>query len=71
MVVDGKLVTPPQGYILPGITRDTVIKIAKFRGIEVEERHFGLEELLDTAGEAFFTGTAIEVYPISEINKSL
>jgi branched-chain amino acid aminotransferase len=64
---NGKLYTPPQGSILPGITRKTVMDIAKQEGIEVEERFFTMEELI-TADAAFFTGTAIEVAGINSID---
>lgn len=64
---NGKLYTPPQGHILPGITRQTVMDIAKEDGIEIEERFFTPEELF-TADAAFFTGTAIEVAGINSID---
>lgn len=57
---DGKLVTPPPGNILPGITRATVFQICKKLGIEVEERLFAANELKN-ADAAFFCGTAAEV----------
>lgn len=57
---DGKLVTPPPGNILPGITRATVLDICKKWGIEVEERLFKADELKNADG-AFFCGTAAEV----------
>jgi branched-chain amino acid aminotransferase len=64
---NGKLYTPPQGSILPGITRRTVMDIAAKEGISVEERLFTMEELI-TADAAFFTGTAIEVAGINSID---
>lgn len=64
---NGKLYTPPLGHILPGITRQTVMEIAKKEGIEVEERFFTPDELV-TADAAFFTGTAIEVAGINSID---
>lgn len=57
---DGKLVTPPPGNILPGITRATVFKICNALGIEVEERLFRADELKN-ADAAFYCGTAAEV----------
>lgn len=65
---DGKLVTPPAGYILPGITRATVMEICNESGIQVEERHFGLEELKQ-ADAAFFCGTAAEIVGWASIDR--
>ena len=64
------LMTPPLGNILPGITRDCIIQIAKDEGIKVQEKNFSLEEA-QKADEAFFTGTAAEVTPISHIGDKL
>ena len=57
---NGKLVTPPAGNILPGITRATVIEICTELNIPVEERLFTTDELKQ-ADAAFFCGTAAEV----------
>ena len=57
---NGKLVTPPTGNILPGITRATVIEICAEMNIPVEERLFTTDELKQ-ADAAFFCGTAAEV----------
>lgn len=57
---NGTLYTPPTGNILPGITRATVIEIAKSLNIPVEERLFTTDELKQ-ADTAFFCGTAAEV----------
>jgi branched-chain amino acid aminotransferase len=57
---NGKLVTPPAGNILPGITRATVIEICNELNIPVEERLFTTDELKQ-ADTAFFCGTAAEV----------
>ncbi|MFT3746900.1 MAG: branched-chain-amino-acid transaminase [Agriterribacter sp.] len=57
---DGKLVTPPPGNILPGITRATVFEICKKLGIAVEEKLFKADELKN-ADAAFYCGTAAEV----------
>ena len=67
IVKDGKLFTPPSGAILPGITRETIIKIAKDKGYEIEEKELELEEVKD-ADEVFMVGTAAEVAPISKID---
>jgi branched-chain amino acid aminotransferase len=69
IVRDGKLITPPLGAsVLPGITRDTVIQIAKSLDIPVTE---GLipREMLYIADEVFFVGTAAEVTPIRSVDR--
>jgi branched-chain amino acid aminotransferase len=68
LVIDGKLHTPTPDCFLDGITRQTVIALAKARGIEVIERHIKPEELKD-AKEVFITGTAVEVTPVREIDE--
>ncbi|MGQ9586766.1 MAG: branched-chain amino acid transaminase [Thermoplasmata archaeon] len=71
MVRDGKILTPPlNAGILPGITRDSVIKLAKDMGNEVVEQNFTRSELY-LADELFFTGTAAEVTPIREVDRRL
>jgi branched-chain amino acid aminotransferase len=68
LVQNGKLVTPSKDSdILPGITRDSIIKIAQNMGIETEERKVHAEELY-TCDELFFTGTASEVTPITKVD---
>ena len=57
---NGKLVTPPAGNILPGITRATVMEICNELNIPVEQRLFTTDELKQ-ADAAFFCGTAAEV----------
>jgi len=69
---DGVLKTPPgSAPILPGITRDSVLELARSLadelGIRVSEEVFARDELL-LADEAFFTGTAAEVTPIREVD---
>jgi branched-chain amino acid aminotransferase len=69
LVRDGKLLTPPLGAsVLPGITRDTVVKIAGQLGIPVAETIIP-RELLYIADEVFFTGTAVEVTPIRSVDR--
>lgn len=63
----GKLFTPPTHNIFPGITRLTLIEIARQMGIDVVEKLFGVEEIIEADG-AFFTGTATEVAGIASIN---
>lgn len=64
---EGKLVTPPKGHIMPGITRTTIIDICAELAIPVEEKHFTLEELKQ-ADSAFFTGTAAEVVGLNSLD---
>lgn len=65
-VKDGKLHTPTPDCFLDGITRRSVIALAKQRQIPVHERQITREEL-PTFEECFLTGTAAEVTPVSEI----
>lgn len=67
IVRDGTLKTTPLTSILEGITRDSVITIAKDSGIEVKEERFTRDEAY-IADEAFFTGTAAEITPIRELD---
>jgi branched-chain amino acid aminotransferase len=67
-VMDGKLHTPVPDCFLNGITRQTVIELAKKRGIQVVERAIMPDELAK-AQEAFLTGTAAEVTPIGSIDQ--
>ncbi len=67
MVKNGSLKTTPLTSILPGITRDSVIQIAKAKKIALLEERFTRDELY-TAQEAFFTGTAAELTPIREVD---
>jgi branched-chain amino acid aminotransferase len=69
LVLGGKVVTPPSSdNILMGITRDTVMKLAKDElGIDIIERQVDRSELY-VAEECFFTGTAANVAPILEID---
>jgi len=69
LVRDGKLLTPPLGAsVLPGITRDSAIKIAGQLGIPVIETIIP-RELLYIADEVFFTGTAAEVTPVRSVDR--
>lgn len=68
LVKDGKLMTPPaSSSILQGITRDSVIQIARREGIEVIEQTLP-REMLYLCDEAFFTGTAAEITPIRSVD---
>ncbi|MGI0100120.1 MAG: branched-chain amino acid transaminase [Candidatus Micrarchaeaceae archaeon] len=68
VVEDGKLITPSrESDILLGITRDTIIKLADYMGLDVKERNIHKEELY-VCDEAFFVGTAAEVTPITSVD---
>jgi len=66
-VIDGELHTPPLPTVLDGITRATVIELARDKGIPVFERPLTRDELY-IAQELFLTGTAAEVTPIREVD---
>lgn len=68
LVRDGKLVTPPMSAsVLPGITRDTIMTLAREQGLSVIEERIPREALY-IADELFFTGTAAEVTPIRSVD---
>jgi branched-chain amino acid aminotransferase len=69
MVRDGTLITPPfSADILDGITRDTVITIARDMGIEVQERDIAKGEIYG-ADELFLCGTAAQIAPVGTVDK--
>ena len=71
IVSNGKIYTPEVNSALDGITRRTVMQIAKDEDIEVEVKQITRDEIY-IADEAFFTGTAAEVTPIKELdNRSI
>jgi branched-chain amino acid aminotransferase len=63
----GELKTPPLTAILEGITRNSIIDLARHLGLQVHEAIFSRDELY-IADEAFFTGTAAELTPIREVD---
>jgi branched-chain amino acid aminotransferase len=67
LVRDGVIYTPELTSALDGITRDTLLHIAREEGIEVREKRITRDEVY-VADEAFFTGTAAEVTPIRELD---
>lgn len=70
-VIDGVLTTAPQGcWVLPGITRDTVLRLAGEQGIEVSRRFIGKEELF-AAEEVLLTSTRIDVVPVVEVDNKV
>ncbi len=72
-VIGGELVTPPlEGTILPGVTRDSVLALAKAWGLKIAERRIAIDELFDagekgTLREVFGSGTAAVISPVGEI----
>jgi branched-chain amino acid aminotransferase len=67
IVKRGEIITPPLTYILEGITRDSILTIAKYQGIKCREEFFTRDQLY-TADEVFFCGTAAEVTPVREVD---
>ena len=68
LLINGELHTPTTETILNGITRQTVIELARKRGITVVEREIWPDELAN-ATDVFLTGTAVEVQPVASIDK--
>src|SRR4029077_12226639 len=69
LVKDGVLLTPALAHsALAGLTRDTIMRLARERGIEVKECALP-REMLYLCDEAFFTGTAVEVTPIRSVDR--
>ena len=72
-VINDELITPPLGgTILPGVTRDSVIQLAKSWGVQVSERPLSMEDIIEahrkgTLKEAFASGTAAVVSPIGQL----
>ncbi len=74
VVIDGVLITPPtqRGTILEGVTRDSVLTLAREMGLKVEVREVGIDEIFTAAKsgrlhEAFGSGTAATIAPIKAI----
>ena len=70
IVKDGNIYTPTTNHCLNGITRQSVIQIAKDLNLQVKEKNLDYDELLN-ADEAFFTGTDVEITPISKLDNNL
>tara|TARA_B100001063_G_scaffold35542_1_gene29125 strand:- start:441 stop:1364 length:924 start_codon:yes stop_codon:yes gene_type:complete len=70
IVKDGVINTPTTKHCLNGITRQSVIQIARDLNYEVVEKNIQYDELV-FADEAFFTGTAVEITPIREIDEKI
>ena len=69
IVKDSKLLTPRIDFCLNGITRQSVITMAQNLGVEVEEKDLLFDDLVN-ADEAFFSGTAVEITPITTLDHS-
>ena len=72
IVRNGVIKTPPLTAILDGITRDSIIKLAKHKGIPVDERRITVQDVFDAADngtleEAFGSGTAAVVSPVGRL----
>ncbi|MDU1809433.1 MAG: aminotransferase class IV, partial [Bradyrhizobium sp.] len=72
---DGSLSTPPLGTILPGITRDSIIKLARDAGREVREEAYAIDQWRADAKsgklkEAFACGTAAVISPIGKVRSA-
>ena len=72
-VIDEEVVTPPlSGSILPGITRDSVLRILKDRGMKINERNIAIDEIIEASRngslqEVFGTGTAAVISPVGSL----
>ncbi len=72
-VIENEVITAPlAGSVLPGITRDSVIHLAKDWGLKISERSLAIDEVIDAAkdgrlSEAFGTGTAAVISPVGQI----
>lgn len=73
-LIGDELITPPlTGSILPGITRDSVLRLTKDWGLKVSEKRISIGDVLSanekgTLREVFGTGTAAVISPVGEIN---
>ena len=70
IVKDGVVLTPTIDHCLNGITRQSVIQMIKDSSIKVQEKNLKYEDLKN-ADEAFFTGTAVEITPITKLDQSI
>ena len=67
IVKDGRISTPQGRYVLEGISRQTVIELARQEGFEVVERDIDLYDAY-TADEVFLTSTSLCLCPVSKVN---
>ncbi|MBF0481845.1 MAG: branched-chain amino acid transaminase [Desulfovibrionaceae bacterium] len=68
IVKNGIIKTPPLTAVLPGVTRDCLLTLARDLGYEISEHRFTRDEMY-VADEAFFSGTAAEITPIRELDR--
>jgi branched-chain amino acid aminotransferase len=68
LIEGNTLVTPPRGSILPGITRDSIMTLARAEGMNVLEDRISRGRLI-VAEEAFLCGTAAEVTPVAQVDR--
>ena len=69
IVVDNQIITAPQGpFILPGITRDVVLELAHNAGLNVAQRMFKEQQLID-ASEIWITSSTKEIVPVISLNQ--
>ena len=68
IIKDSVIFTPNTSFCLNGLTRQSVIKIAKDLGFVVIEKDLTFDDLLD-ADETFFSGTAVEITPITKVEQ--
>ncbi|MFH1536687.1 MAG: branched-chain amino acid transaminase [Patescibacteria group bacterium] len=66
-IKNGTLITPKEGNIMPGLTRDVILKLAADLGYKVVVKNFKLPELKQ-ADEAFLTSTVVRIMPVSQID---
>ena len=70
LIKNNLITTPKTDHCLDGITKQSIIKIAKDFGYEVQEKDLTYEDLVNS-DEAFFSGTAVEITPISKIDSNI
>ena len=70
IIKDSALITPTTDYCLNGITRQSVMSIAINLNYSVEEKNLSFKDLLD-ADEAFYSGTAVEITPITNVDGAI
>ena len=70
IIKDSVLITPTTDYCLNGITRQSVMSIATNLNYSVEEKNLSFKDLLD-ADEAFYSGTAVEITPITNVDGAI
>jgi branched-chain amino acid aminotransferase len=67
LVRDGRLLTPRERYVLPGVSRQTVIDLAAGLGVPVEEKDLDLYDAA-VADEIFLTSTSLCICPVASLN---